>query len=104
MRHNETATIKRLTTDPTNANIKYWSEVGDIKVMFLPLSAERSQIAKAEGIIGKVYTIFAGLSVDIQETDRVIINGLGYDVKGIKKYKGSQNVDHQEILIVERKQ
>jgi len=72
--------------------------------MFLPLSDERSQIAKAEGIIGKAYTIFAELLADIQETDRVVIDLLEYDVKGIKKYEGSHNVDHIKVLIEERKQ
>ena len=102
MKTNKTATIKRLTAE-VNPNIKSWAEVGTIQVMFLPLSAERSQIAVAEGIIGKAYTLFAGLTADIQETDRVVIDLLEYDVKGIKKYEGSKAVDHIEVLIEERK-
>lgn len=103
MKTNKTATIKRLEAEVANPNIKSWAEVGTIKVMFLPLSAERSQIAAAEGIIGKAYILFAELSADIQETDRVIIDTIEYDVKGIKKYEGSKAVDHLEILIEERK-
>jgi len=103
MKTNKQATIKRLTAT-ANPNIKEWQEVGTISVMFLPLSAERRQIARAEGIIGKAYTLFAELSADIQETDRVVIDEVEYDVKGIKRYEGSQAVDHQEILIEERKQ
>jgi len=104
MKTNKSAIIKRLEAEIANPNIKSWQEVGTISVMFLPLSAERSQIAAAEGIIGKAYTIFAELAADIQETDRVVIDTLEYDVKGIKKYEGSQAVDHIEVLIEERKQ
>ena len=103
MKQNKTATIKRLEAEVANPNIKSWVEQGTIRVMFLPLSAERSQIATAEGIIGKAYTLFAELSADIEETDRVVIDTLEYDVKGIKKYEGSHAVDHLEILIEERK-
>ena len=103
MKTNKTATIKRLTTEPTNVNIKSWAEVGTISVMFLPLSDEKKQLAKAEGIIGKAYTLFAEVSADIQETDRAVIDTLEYDVKGIKKYEGSKAVDHLEILVEERK-
>jgi len=103
MKTNKEATIKRLEAEVANPNIKSWAEVGTIDVMFLPLSDERSQIARAEGIIGKAYTIFTGLSADIKETDRVVIDTLEYDVKGIKKYEGSQAVDHLEVLIEERK-
>lgn len=103
MKTNKTTTIKRLTAT-ANPNVKEWSEVGTISVMFLPLSAEKSQIAKAEGIIGKAYTLFADSAADIEETDRVVIDTLEYDVRGIKKYEGSQAVDHIEVLIEERKQ
>jgi len=100
---NKEATIKRLAAEVANPNIKSWLEVGTIQVMFLPLSDEKRQIAKAEGIVGKAYRLFAEVSADIQESDRVVIDTLEYDVKGIKKYEGSHNVDHIEILIEERK-
>lgn len=105
MKTNKTAIIKRLTAEASpHENIKSWVEQEEtIRVMFLPLSAERSQIAVAEGIIGKAYTLFAGLTANIQETDRVVIDEIEYSVKGIKKYEGSHNVDHLEILIEERK-
>lgn len=103
MKQNKTATIKRLEPETVGLDIKVWNEVGTVNVMFMPLSAERSQIAAAEGIIGKAYTLFAELAVDIQETDRVVIDTLEYDVKGIKKYEGSHEVDHIEVLIEERK-
>lgn len=99
MKTNKNAIIKRLTTDPTNINIKSWSEVGTISVMFLPLSAERRQIATAEGIIGKAYTLFARLESDIQETDKIIVDDEAYEVRGIKNYSGSHAVDHLEVLI-----
>lgn len=103
MKTNKMAIIERLTVDPTNINIKYWQEVGTVQVMLLPLSAERSQIARAEGIIGKAYQIYAGLGADIQETDRLVVDTTEYEVRGIKKYEGSHNVDHIEVLIEERK-
>ena len=103
MKTNKEATIKRLEAEVANPNIKSWNEVGIIQVMFLPLSDDRIQMAKAEGIIGKAYTIFADSGVDIQETDRVVIDSLEYDVRGIKKYEGSLSVDHLEVLIEERK-
>lgn len=103
MKTNKSATIKRLEAEVANPNIKSWVEKETIQVMFLPLSAERSQIARAEGIMGKAYILFAELAADIQETDRVVIDTLEYDVKGIKKYEGSKAVDHLEILIEERK-
>ncbi len=102
MKTNKSATVKRLTTG-ANPNIKSWQEGATIQVMFLPLSAERSQIAVAQGIIGKAYILFTELTANIEETDRVIIDLLEYDVRGIKKYEGSQAVDHLEVLIEERK-
>ena len=102
MKINKMAVIKRLTTT-TNPNIKEWTEVGTVEGMFLPLSMEKSQIAKAEGIIGKAYTFFVDLTADIQEMDRLIIDELEYSVKGIKKYEGSQAVDHSKILLEQRK-
>ena len=101
---NKIATIKRLEPEAANPNIKEWVEKGTEQVMFLPLSAQRTQLARAEGIIGKAYTLFARLLADIQETDRAVIDTLEYDVRGIKKYEGSQSVDHLEILIEQRKQ
>ena len=103
MKTNKTATIKRLEAEVANPNIKSWVEQGTIRVMFLPLSDERRQLAKAQGIVGKAYTLFAEVAADIEETDRVIIDLLEYDVKGIKKYEGSKAVDHLEVLIEERK-
>lgn len=103
MKTNKTATIKRMEAEVANPNIKSWVEKGTIEVMFLPLSDERIQIAKAEGIIGKAYTLFADVAADVQETDRVVIDTLEYDVRGIKKYEGSTAVDHLEVLIEERK-
>jgi len=104
MKTNKSITIKRLTAEVANPNIKYWKEVGTISIMFLPLGAEMSQIAAGEGIVGKAYNLYATVGADIQETDRVEIDTLEYDVRGIKKYEGSHNVDHLEILIEERKQ
>jgi len=103
MKTNKDAIIKRLEAEIANLNIKSWVEKETIRVMFLPLSDERRQIALTEGIIGKAYILFAELAANIQETDRVIIDALEYDVKGIKKYEGSHAVDHLEILIEERK-
>jgi len=102
MKTNITATIKRLTAG-VNPNIKSWAETGTVSVFFQPMSDEKRQLAKAEGIIGKAHILFAEVTADVQETDRVVIDTLEYDVKGIKKYEGSHAVDHLEILIEERK-
>ena len=104
MKTNKEATIKRLEAEIANPNIKSWNEIGTARVMFLPLSSEKSQIAVAEGIMGKAYTLFMDVSADIQETDRVVIDTIEYDVRGIKKYDGSQLVDHLEVLIEKRKE
>lgn len=104
MKTNKIITIKRLEAEIANPNIKSWQEVGTISVMFLPLSAEMSQIARAEGIMGKAYNLYAGVGADIQETDRVVIDSIEYDVRGIRKYEGSHAVDHMAVLIEERKQ
>lgn len=103
MKTNKTATIKRLEAEIANPNIKSWNEVGSISVMFLPLNAEMGQIAQAEGIVGKAYSIYAEVDADIRETDRLVIDTIEYDVKGVKKYEGSEAVDHIEVLIEERK-
>ena len=103
MKTNKVITIKRLTTDPLNANIKNWQEVGTASVLFLPLSNEMRQIAREQGIMGKAYNIYADVDTDIEETDRIVIDTLEYSVKGIKKYEGSQSVDHLEVLLEERK-
>ena len=103
MKKNKIATIERLTAEVGNPKIKSWQEVGTISVMFLPLSAEMSQIAKAEGIIGKAYNLYTEVEADIQETDRVVIDLIEYEVRGIKKYEGSYATDHAEILIEKRK-
>jgi len=103
MKTNNTANITRLQAEVANPNIKSWTSLGSFGVMFLPLNDEMKQIAAAQGVIGKAYRLFAGVSEDIQETDRVTIDSTEYDVRGIKKYEGSQVVDHLEILIEERK-
>ena len=103
MKTNKIAIIKQLKAEIGNPNIESWVEKGTEKIMFLPLSSEKNQIAKAEGIIGKAYNVFAEVKADIKETDRLVIDGLEYDVRGIKKYEGSQLVDHKKILVEERK-
>jgi len=99
MKTNKTIAITRLTADAVNPNIKTWQDVGTATVMFLPLNNEQKQIAKAEGIMGKAYNLYAELGADIQATDRVTIDSEKYDVRGIKKYEGTQTVDHLEIII-----
>ena len=104
MKYNKSATVKRLTAEVANPNIKSWSEVAVFMVFLLPLSNEMSQIAKAEGIIGKAYNVYADLEVDIQVTDRLVIDSKVYDVRGVNKFEGSSTVDHLEILIEKRKE
>lgn len=104
MRTNKTAKIKRLEAEAENPNIQSWVEKGTEQVFFIPLSDERRQLARAEGIIGKAYEMWMRVGADILETDRVEINEIEYDVKGIKKYEGSYSSDHLEVLIEERKQ
>lgn len=103
MKTNKFATVKRLTVT-ANPNIKDWQEVETISVMFIPLSQEMGQIASAQGIMGKAYNVYADATADIQETDRLVIDLLEYDVKGIKKYEGTHGVNHLEVLIEKRKQ
>ena len=103
MKTNNTANITRLQAEVANPNIESWTSLGTISVMFLPLSDQAKQVAVAQGIIGKAYKLFADVSEDIQATDRVTIDSVEYDVRGIKKYEGSQTgIDHLEILIEER--
>jgi len=103
MKTNNTATITRLQAEVANPNIESWTSLGTINVMFLPLSDQMRQIAVAQGIVGKAHKLFTGVSEDIQATDRVTIDSIEYDVRGIKKYEGSQTgIDHLEILIEER--
>jgi len=103
MKTNKTITIQRLEAEVANPNITSWQEVGTISGMFLPLSAEMNQLAQAQGIMGKAYNLYTAVGADIQETDRAIIDGEIYEVKGIKKYEGSKGVDHLEVLIEQRK-
>ena len=103
MKTNNVATITRLQAEVANPNIDSWTSLGTIDVMFLPLSDQMKQIAAAQGIVGKAYQLFAEESSDIEATDRVTIDSIEYDVRGIKKYEGSQTgIDHLEILIEER--
>jgi hypothetical protein len=103
MRINKTATIQRLTAEVANPNIESWQEVGTISGMLLPLSAEMNQLAQAQGIMGKAHNLYTEVGADIGETDRVVIDGIEYEVRGIKKYEGSRGVDHLEVLIEQRK-
>ncbi len=98
MKTNKTITIKRLQKKSENSNIKEWQEVGTESVFVIPLSDEMTAIANEQGIFGQSYQVFARLGADIKETDKLIIDGEEYDVKGIKKYEGSNNLDHLEIL------
>ena len=104
MKYNKTATIQRLETEEDNPNIKSWQDNGIIRVMFLPLGKEMKQIAIEEGIIGKAYSVYCDLQADIKTTDRIIIDEVCYDVRGVNKYEGSQKVDHLEILVEERQE
>lgn len=99
MKTNKTVTIQRLTVDKINKNIKKWQEVGTENVFIMPLSDEMVAIAGEQGIFGQSYQIFAKPDSDIKQTDRLIIDGETFEVKGIKKYEGSNGVDHCEILV-----
>jgi len=104
MKHNKTATITRLEAEEDNPNIKSWQECLIVRVMFLPLGKEMKQIAIEEGIIGKAYMVYCNRQADIRVTDRIEIDEVSYDVRGVNKYEGSQKVDHTEILVEERQE
>ena len=98
MKTNKTIIIKRLQKKSDSSNIKEWQEVGTENVFVIPLSDEMTAIANEQGIFGQSFQVFARVGADIKETDKLIIDGDEYDVKGIKKYEGSNNLDHLEIL------
>lgn len=99
MKSNKNITIKRLTVDETNPNIKKWQEVGTEDVFIMPLSDEMVAVAHEQGIFGQSYQIFAKPDSAIKQTDRLIIDDETFEVKGIKKYEGSYNANHCEILV-----
>jgi len=104
MKYNKTITVQRLEAEVANPNIKSWQDDSVVEVMFLPLDKEMKQIALAEGIIGKAFMIYCDLSADIEATDRIIIDEVCYDVRGVNKFEGSNSVDHLEVLIEKRKE
>jgi len=102
VKKNKTATIKRLTPKEEGSSVKTWQEIGTINGLFMPLSEERAQIAVNIGIIGKGYDFYIfDIDEDIQESDRAIIDGIIYEVKGIKKYDVDSGLKHLEVLIEE---
>ena len=107
MKYNKTATVQRLEAEEDNPNIKSWQDNSIIRIMFLPSTnrtgQEMKQIASAEGIIGKAYMVYCDFQADVKVTDRMVIDEMCYDVRGVNKFEGSQKVDHLEILIEERK-
>ena len=108
MTKNKTATIKRLTTEESNPNIESWQEVGDARVMFMPMGSsagdDMRQLAASQGIMGKAYVAYAEKSADIEETDKLIIDSTTYEVRGLKKYEGTHQVDHLQVLLEKKKE
>lgn len=104
MRTNKTAIVTRLKEKTAGSSVKDWKAAGEVTGMFLPLNDERKQLATEQGIIGKAFVFYTEKSADIQETDRLTIDTIIYEVKGIKKYDVGSTLDHLEILLEERKQ
>jgi len=50
-------------------------------------------------IMAQIYDCYTRLDADIKETDRLVISGEKYEVKGIKKYFGTMAVDVCYIIL-----
>jgi hypothetical protein len=79
----KTATVKRLTADPTNTKKRtYQTQAGTVSVAVQPV--DMSTDTMGAGISGKRYAIYAASGADIKQTDRLTISGDVYLLEEIQ--------------------
>lgn len=86
----KTAQIQRLNS--TNGD---YSNSHTVKIFFQPSELE---LRVADDMFAKRFSGFVDAGVDIQETDRAIIDGKTYRVAGVSNYDFG-NLQHKEVVL-----
>ncbi len=81
----KTATVKRLTADPTNTKKRtYQTQAGTLSVALQPVDASTDTMGA--GISGKRYAIYAASGANIKQTDQLTIDGDVYLIDEIQAW------------------
>jgi hypothetical protein len=93
--YDKTAVVLRLS-DESGDTEGYQSHIAAVPCHVQPLDDSFSQ--DMNGNFGKDYLMFCDPK-DIQEEDRVILEGIGYRVVGVERYRFRNEDRHMEIRI-----
>jgi hypothetical protein len=99
---NKSAAIKRLTVDILDSDKSSYQTSSTISCHIQQLSLEETVVV--EGVFGKTFRMYCAEDADIQQTDRVTIDGKDFTIKGIKTFEVEQStspVRHKQVVIVD---
>jgi len=74
--------VYRLESDQAKRKEEY-QYYGDIKGVIMPVKAE--DLILSEGNPAKMFKLFADFKADINETDKLVCDGVDYIVKNVKR-------------------
>ena len=86
----KTATVRRL-----NSTSGDYADHHTIKIFFQPSALE---LREADDMFSKRFVGYVDRDVDIQETDRIVINNKTYKVAGVSTYDYGRLM-HKEVIL-----